>query len=155
MHRTLFVCTGNICRSPTAEAIFRHRIREAGLDDILEVDSCGTHGYHVGESPDPRTIQAAKGRGYQMVDLIARQLQTEDFHQFDLILALDKGHLSHIEAYAPADRRANCALFLEYVGVNHHSQVPDPYYGGEDGFQLVLDLVEEGTERLLTQLQPT
>lgn len=149
----LFVCTGNICRSPTAEGVFRARAGENGLLERLTIDSAGTHGYHVGEPPDSRAIAAALARGVQMDDLRARRLSSQDFHDFDLILAMDTGHHSHMLAMTPNESRAQTALFLDYAPETGLQDVPDPYYGGAQGFEEVLDLVDAGVEGLLAHVR--
>ena len=150
----LFVCTGNICRSPTAEAVFRHRAVESGLADKLVIDSAGTHGYHVGEPPDSRAIAAARARGVKMDDLRARRIAPEDFDTFDLILAMDSGHRGILQRMdAQGGRPAKLSLFLDFAPDSGLTDVPDPYYGGTGDFEHVLDLVENGVAGLLRHLQ--
>lgn len=149
----LFVCTGNICRSPTAEGVFRDLVRGAGLGDILRIDSAATHGYHTGDPPDPRTVAAARARGVCLKDLRARRLIARDFEDFDLILAMDRGHLDIMRRMAPAQARAHTALFLDYAPDAGYGEVPDPYYGGPSDFELVLDLAEKGAAGLLEALR--
>jgi len=151
MQKILFVCTGNICRSPTAEGVLRHRLRALKKQGI-EVDSAGTHAYHISEAPDPRSVAAAKKRGVMLKDLRARKVTPEDFHIFDLILALDYDHLQHLQRMAPGDAKAHTALFLEYAG-HKEKEVPDPYYGEAWDFEYVLDLIEEGVEPLIGKLE--
>jgi protein-tyrosine phosphatase len=148
----LFVCTGNICRSPTAEGVFGHLARQRGLLDRVRVDSAGTHDYHVGEAPDPRSVAHAARRGYDLAPLRARQLALADFAKFDLILAMDRSHLRQLEALAPAGSSARIAMFLDYSERWRGLDVPDPYYGGARGFEKVLDMVEEASERLLERI---
>ncbi len=148
----LFVCTGNICRSPTAEGVFRHLARERGVLGRLRVDSAGTHDYHVGEAPDPRAIEHAARRGYDLAPLRARQVARADFHEFDRILAMDRGHLRQLRAMAPAGSPARVAMFLDHSGSWRGLDVPDPYYGGSRGFEEVLDMVEEASARLLEEI---
>ena len=145
--KLLFVCTGNICRSPTAEAVFKKLSISEKLD--FEVDSCGTHDYHVGQAPDARSQEHARRRGYDMSAQRARQISTGDFGTFDLILAMDRGHLGLLERRCPAQHRAKLRLFLG------ERDVPDPYYGGADGFEEVLDLVESACAGLLQELRRT
>lgn len=150
MKRVLFICTGNICRSPTAEGVFRHFADAAGVK--VEAESAATHSYHIGEPPDPRTIAAAAKRGFDLKPLRARRIKREDFDQFDLILAMDSEHLAHLEAMRPKDARAAVKLFLEYHP-ELKGDVPDPYYGGPEGFDHVLDLVEAASRGLLEDLR--
>lgn len=149
--KILYVCTGNICRSPTADGVMRHKLAARGLSHI-EVDSAGTHSYHVGEAPDRRTVAAAKKRGYDLSALRARKVTREDFHQFDLILVLDNGHLETLQLMQPKGSKANVALFLEYAGATPQTQVPDPYYGGAQDFEHVLDLCEAACEAIVERL---
>lgn len=149
----LFVCTGNICRSPTAEAVFRRQVTEANLTKELTVDSAGTHGYHVGETPDERSIEAAKARGYDMSTQSARRVTEHDFQRFDVIVAMDKGHLRHLTDMAPGDTYERVKLFLSYAPSVKLQDVPDPYYGGEQGFEDVLDMIEKGSKGLLEAIQ--
>jgi protein-tyrosine phosphatase len=145
----LFVCTGNICRSPTAEGVFRSLARKRGVLERLRVDSAGTHDYHVGEAPDPRSIEHAARRGYDLKPLRARQVAASDFRDFGWILAMDRGHLRLLNAVAPAETDSRVQLFLEHSARWRGLEVPDPYYGGVQGFETVLDMVEEASDRLL------
>jgi len=153
MIKVLFVCTGNICRSPTAEGVFRRMVDEAGLAGRISADSAGTEGFHAGESPDPRAAEAARGRGYPIDDLRARQVRARDFESFDLILAMDRGHLGQLRRQCPPERIGRVKLFLEYAPWAGSSDVPDPYYGGPDGFARVLDLIEAGCRGVLEALE--
>lgn len=148
----LFVCLGNICRSPTAEGIFRQRIRAAGLEDRIRVDSAGTGAWHVGKGPDPRTCRAALRRGYDLSPLRARQVAAGDYAGFDLMLAMDHDNLLRLKEFRPDGARAEVDLFLGRYGLGR-GVVPDPYYGGEDGFEQVLDLVEQGCDALLEEIK--
>lgn len=141
----LFVCTGNICRSPTAEGVLRRLSEKAGLE--LRIESAGLGDWHVGQPPDERAQHHAKGRGYDLSAQRARQVRLRDFDDFDLILAMDRGHLRALERMAPPKRRAKIRLFAA------ERDVPDPYYGGPDGFERVLDLVEDQCASLLEELK--
>jgi protein-tyrosine phosphatase len=153
MTKVLFVCTGNICRSPTAEGVFHHMIKANGFHELITTDSAGTHSYHVGEPPDPRTVKAAANRGIDLSGQRARRVRTEDFHQFDMILAMDRGHLSHLKALQPNESRAKVSLFLDFHPSENLKDVPDPYYGGAHGFDEVLNLVEQACVQLIDQIQ--
>jgi protein-tyrosine phosphatase len=155
MVRVLFVCTGNICRSPTAEGVFRHVVADAGFSRRILSDSAGTHGYHVGDQPDSRAQRAALRRGFDLSDLRARRIGTGDFLEFDYILAMDRGHLHQLERLAPPHGGAELRLFLDYAPGLKGREVPDPYYGGPEDFETVLDLVEEGASGLLAHIRKT
>ena len=148
----LFVCTGNICRSPTAEGVFRHLARERGVLELLRIDSAGTLDYHVGDPPDPRAIEHAARRGYDLTPLRARQVSWSDFQHFDRILAMDRGHLRELKGFAPAGTLWRISKFLDYSETWRGMDVPDPYYGGSRGFEEVLDMVEEASARLLEEI---
>ena len=150
--KVLFVCLGNICRSPTAEGVFRQYLAASTLANTVEVDSAGTADWHTGKAPDPRACSAALKRGYDLSLLQARQVRVDDFHHFDLILAMDKSNLANLLAIRPADSRAELDLYLSRYGLTP-SEVPDPYYGGEQGFEDVLDLLENASTALLAELQ--
>ena len=152
-HSVLFVCLGNICRSPTAEGVFRHLAREAGLEGRIRIDSAGTGGYHVGAPPDARAMAAAQSRGYDLAAIRARKVAPEDFEQFDLILAMDEDNLVHLRGIAPQSSRARLGLLLDYAPGRPEREVPDPYYGGRNGFDQVLDLVNEACAGLLDELR--
>ncbi len=151
--RVLFVCMGNICRSPTAHAVFRKLVEEAGLADRIEIDSAGTHAYHVGEAPDRRSQQTAAKRGIRMHDLRARQVDLGDFYHYDLILAMDEDNLAILEEMKPEDATAEVKLFLAEYAPEHGRVVPDPYYGGPEGFERVFDMVEAASRALLRDIQ--
>ena len=148
----LFVCMGNICRSPTAEGVFRHLVAEAGLDAMIQVDSAGTHAYHVGEPPDRRAKAAAERRGFSLDQIRARRLDGADFERFDYLLAMDRDNLSLLQELGDPKYHGKIRLFLDFAG-GQESEVPDPYYGGAAGFERVLDLVEEASRGLLETLQ--
>lgn len=151
--RVLMVCMGNICRSPTAEGVFRQYVRRHAPDLDVEIDSAGTHDYHVGEAPDSRSIRAAARRGLDLSGLRARQVADEDFERFDLILAMDRlNHVTLLER-SPPEFHARIRLFLEFSGDPDVLDVPDPYYGGANGFDEVLDLVEAAAAGLLAELR--
>ena len=152
MKRVLFVCLGNICRSPTAHGIFQQRVEEAGLSERIHIDSAGTGDWHVGRPPDSRMQEAALQRGYDLSPLRARQVSAEDFHHFDHILAMDNSNLADLRDIQPAGG-AEPRLFLDYARAADTREVPDPYYGGEAGFYQVIDLVEDAAEGLLKTLQ--
>jgi protein-tyrosine phosphatase len=147
----LFVCMGNIFRSPTAEGVFRHFVNEAGLAETIEVDSAGTHAYHVGEPPDRRASAAAERRGVSLTDIKARRVADSDFERFDYIIAMDEDNQARLIDQAPDEYRNKVQLFLSYASVSE-TEVPDPYYGGAAGFERVLDLVEEASRGLLETL---
>ncbi len=149
--RILFVCMGNICRSPTAEGVFRKLVEERGLADRFEIDSAGTHAYHIGEPPDRRAVEAAARRGIALSTIRARQVAEEDFDRFDLIVAMDEDNLERLQRLGHTGR-ARVTLFLEYAASTELRGVPDPYYGGGNGFEQVLDLVEEAAVGLLDTL---
>jgi protein-tyrosine phosphatase len=152
MTRVLFVCLGNICRSPTAEAVLRELARREAAELELEVDSAGTHGYHTGSPPDERSIAAARRRGIDMSGLRARVVEKADFERYDLVLAMDESVFGRLTRIAPRERRERLRLFLDYAPQLGRRDVPDPYYGGVTGFEEVLDLVEEGARGLLAAL---
>lgn len=156
MKKVLFVCMGNICRSPTAEAVFRHQIKQSGVDKDWLVDSAGTHTYHVGESPDKRSQAAARHRGYAMEMLSARQVAAEDFQRFDWLLAMDAQNLRGLQKIQPMGCHAQLALMLDFAPSLHWQggDVPDPYYGGAGGFDDVLDRIEESCAGFLAHVTP-
>ncbi|MFQ5547201.1 MAG: low molecular weight protein-tyrosine-phosphatase [Woeseia sp.] len=149
----LFVCMGNICRSPTAEGVFRKVVSDAGLDARIRVDSAGTHAYHVNEPPDRRARVAAERRGFALDNIRARRVMMDDFDNFDHILAMDEDNLLILRESAPEHHRGKVRLFLEFAGSARGTEVPDPYYGGSSGFERVLDLVEEASRELLETLR--
>ena len=149
----LVVCTGNICRSPTGEGVLRHRAKERGLADRLVVRSAGTHDYHVGECPDPRSMKHALKRGYDLSAQRAMQVAPGHFNEYDYILAMDRTHLRSLKRMAPAGARARVGLVLEARARWHGEDVPDPYYGGPADFERVLDMVEEAADRWLDRIE--
>lgn len=155
----LFVCLGNICRSPTAHGVFEKLVKDAGLQEQIYIDSCGTGDWHIGHPPDERSAQKAKAIGYPIDHLRARQACTNDFYTFDYILAMDADNLRNLSAWEPADHNATVDLFLRYSSMGEPSrstnesrsnfEVPDPYFGGEDGFIAVADMIVEASTQLL------
>ncbi len=153
MVKVLFVCLGNICRSPTAEGVFRAVVRAHGLEEIIEVDSAGTHAYHIGEAPDARAQAAAVRRGIDLSELRGRQATRCDIESFDFILAMDRENLKYLRALSPPGQEQKIRLFLEFAPARPEREVPDPYFGGESGFDRVLDMVEEAAIGLLEHIQ--
>lgn len=151
--KVLFVCLGNICRSPTAHGVFEQAVEKAGLSEQILVDSCGTGQWHIGQPPDDRTQKAALKRGYDLSYLRARRLEEEDFQRFDYILAMDQRNLEDILAMQPNDFKGKVQLMLDYGNDKKVKEVPDPYYGGNDGFEYVLDLLEQASANLLSEIQ--
>ena len=152
----LFVCLGNICRSPTAHAVFRQLVDDENLNQFITVDSAGTGDWHIGCPPDARSTQAARIRGYDLSDLRARLVNREDFYLFDHILVMDRKNFRDVTALAPNDLKAKISLFLNYSLIAKEScltEVPDPYYGGDDGFDKVLSMIEDGSRGLLSSLK--
>ena len=150
----LFVCTGNICRSPTAEGVARGIAHQLGLDSRFHFESAATHGYHVGAPPDPRALRVARNRGYDLSAQRARRVTEFDFERFDLVLAMGYDHLDWLRRACPRQYHGKLRLFLSYVDGDLAGEVPDPYYGEMDGFEAVLDLVELAVGRLLQELAP-
>ena len=148
----LFVCLGNICRSPTAHGVFQSLLEQRGMDASVRVDSCGTGGWHVGEAPDRRATAEAAKRGYDLSSLRARQVTAADFERFDYILAMDHMNLADLKDICPADYSGHLGLFLPFAENVSEQEVPDPYYGGPGGFAHVLDLVEAASEGLLREI---
>lgn len=152
MVKVLFVCLGNICRSPTAEAIFRDLVQRQVLDLTFHIDSAGTHAYHVGHPPDSRAIEAAARRGIDLTPLRGRQALASDIEQCDYILAMDRANYSHLVSIAAQQHREKVSLFMEFAADRPEQEVPDPYYGGDRGFDQVLDMIEEAAEGLLADI---
>lgn len=148
----LFVCLGNICRSPSAEGVFRRAVREAGLDEMIEIDSCGTGDWHIGKAPDDRAQKKARQRGVDISGLIARQFRASDLECFDYILVMDRQNLADVRELWRQEGGTEPELFLSY-GRSELEEVPDPYYGGDKGFETVLDLIEDASEGLLDAIR--
>lgn len=154
MVRILFVCMGNICRSPTAHAVLRKLVIDEGIADQIEIDSAGTHAYHIGEPPDSRSQQTALRRGVDMNDLRARKVELGDFSDYHYILAMDQDNLSNLRALVAQGRAsARVELFMDYAEDWSEQEVPDPYYGGAQGFERVFDMVEAASRGLLDALR--
>jgi protein-tyrosine phosphatase len=149
--RVLFVCMGNICRSPTAHAVFRQQVLKAGLSDQIEIDSAGTHGYHIGNPPDARATATARQRGIEMSDLSARQVAGADFTQFDYIVAMDKDNMRLLKASCPQGEQQRLSLMLDWA-TGWGDEVPDPYYGGDAGFEHVFDMLTDACRSLLAAI---
>jgi len=153
MVKVLFVCMGNICRSPTAEGVFRYVVEQEGLSHLIEIDSAGTHAYHIGEPPDPRSTSTALQRGIDLRTQRARRAIAEDFEEFDYILAMDRDNYSNLSNICSPEHLEKLQLFLDYAKDLPESEVPDPYYGGARGFDKVLDLIEEASKGLLEEIK--
>ena len=151
--RVLFVCMGNICRSPTAQGVFRKLLEVQGLDGLIETDSAGTHGYHVGEPPDQRAQETAARRGIDLSDLRARRVDPEDFDSFDYVLVMDRDNYRSLSAICPPDHRRKLMLFMDFAPNLQTLEVPDPYYGAAGGFEQVFDMVEAAAEGLLNDIR--
>ncbi len=152
MKKILFVCLGNICRSPTADGVLRKLVADSGLEKRMLIDSAGTGDWHIGRAPDSRTIKAAARRGYDLSVLRARLVTQDDFDEFDYILAMDKSNLAHLQKMKPAHFAGHLGLFMDFAPHMGYSEVPDPYHGDEDDFERVLDLVEEAAQHLLKKI---
>ncbi|MFL0809161.1 MAG: low molecular weight phosphotyrosine protein phosphatase [Agarilytica sp.] len=149
----LFVCLGNICRSPTAEGVFNNKLIQANLNGCIQSGSAGTSDWHIGSPPDRRTLNAALTRGYDFSNQRGRQVKVDDFSNFDLVLAMDQENLSHLDLMKPKGFSGHLGLFLDFAVNSEYSEVPDPYYGGDTGFDLVLDLCESASEGLIAHIQ--
>ncbi len=150
INSVLFVCMGNICRSPTAEAVFRKKAANKGLS--IDIDSAGTIGTHAREKPDHRAIKAGEARGYDFSGIKARKVTENDFSKFDLVLAMDDSNLNNLKSVSPQEYHHKIKLFLSYGAAFDETEVPDPYYGGAGGFRYVLDLVEDASDGLIAQI---
>jgi len=153
MVSVLFVCLGNICRSPTAEGVFRRVCQEQGVADQIRIDSAGTANWHAGKPPDVRAVMAAKARGVDISGLRARQATAADFYDFDFVIAMDDSNVEDLEILRPADASAELHRFLAFAGSDALRDVPDPYYGGDEAFEQVLDLITEASRGLLNHLR--
>lgn len=151
--RVLMVCLGNICRSPSAQGVLEKIIENKGLQKLVHVDSAGTGDWHIGEAPDPRAVSAAASRGYIIHQLSARQVERRDFEYFDYILCMDRSNLTTLRELCPPGRRSKLQLLMEYGESSSHDTVPDPYYSGEQGFELVLDLLEDACNNFVGHLR--
>ncbi len=149
----LFVCMGNICRSPTAEGAFRHLVQQHELDQHIKTDSAGTHAYHIGEKPDRRAQQTALSRGLDISDLRARKVKAADFKNFHYVIAMDQANYQDLAELVPEGHEDRLRLFLDFAPNLKESEVPDPYYGGPKGFEYVFDLVEEASRGLLDEIR--
>jgi len=152
MNRILFVCTGNICRSPAAEAVCRNKLKEVGILEKYEIDSAAIHAYHVGESPDYRTVNEGERRGLNLAQIHARQITLDDFYQYDLILGMTEEHLSFLKSKQPADSAAKVDILPNYVESENYKEIIDPYYGGEGHFSEMYDSLEEIMDKLVLKI---
>jgi len=155
MVKVLFVCMGNICRSPTAEGVFRATVDRAGLGNQIAIDSAGTHAYHIGEPPDTRAQAAARRRGFDLGGLRGRKATSSDFETFDYVLAMDEENFDNLMAICPTGFEKRIQLFLDYAPDRPERSVPDPYFGGDAGFERVLDMIEEASQGLLVHIRET
>jgi len=151
--RVLFVCMGNICRSPTAEGVFRKLVAEQGLEHIIEIDSAGTHAYHVGHEPDRRAQMAARQRGIDLSNLRARQVALQDYETYDYILPMDNSNYEILTAQSPSHAKTKINLFMSFAPERNELEVPDPYYGGQRGFEIVFDMIEDASNGLLADIR--
>ena len=151
INSVLFICMGNLCRSPSAEAVFRHKVAEKGIDIVI--DSAGTSGSHVRDKPDHRAVKAGEARGYSFDKLRARKVTAQDFSKFDIVIAMDNDNIRELKKVAPEELQDKIVLFLDFAKGFDDKEVPDPYYGGARGFQLVLDMVEDASNGLIEKLQ--
>ena len=152
MVKVLFVCLGNICRSPTAEGVFSNLVRQAGLSDKIKIDSAGTGAWHVNQAPDQRSQDAALKRGIDLSAQRARKISTDDFNNFDYLVAMDRSNVSDLKKICPPDLLSRISLFLEFAPELERQEVPDPYQGGDEGFELVLNLIEVAAQGLFSHI---
>ena len=155
LHKILFVCMGNICRSPSAEGILLKKVQERGLENNFLIDSCGTHGYHEGQGPDQRSIEAALSRGVDIRNQISRLVVNSDFENFDIIISMDHRNVDTLKQISDSKYHHKLSLILDYTDDSEYIEVPDPYYGGDDGFKLVLDLLDKAADGLISHLTET
>lgn len=153
MIKILFVCMGNICRSPSAEGFFARALDKSPHRDLVSIDSAGTHSYHVGHAPDSRAVDTASTFGVDISNLRARKVSAEDFHEFDLVIAMDKSNYSDLQAIQPVDSRAQLRMMMDYHPEGNPKDVPDPYYGGMDGFTRMCKLLDLATAGLLLEVE--
>lgn len=153
MVRVLFVCLGNICRSPTAEGVFRALVESEGLAGQIEIDSAGTHAYHIGEGPDPRSQEAAARRGIDLSSLRGRRATVVDIEEFDYVLAMDQENYANLMQLAPVQLESRVSLLMKFAPKRSEDEVPDPYFGGEGGFDRVLDMIEDAARGLLADIR--
>ncbi len=153
MTRVLFVCLGNICRSPTAEGVFRHHVTSRGLNHVIEIDSAGTAAYHINQPADPRAQAAATQRGFDLSSCRGRQASRQDMHDFDYIIAMDHDNQADLRHLAGSEHENKVSLFLEFATLIDEDEVPDPYYGGNNGFDRVIDMIEEASQGLLDHIE--
>tara|TARA_B100000959_G_scaffold39947_2_gene39135 strand:+ start:4572 stop:5066 length:495 start_codon:yes stop_codon:yes gene_type:complete len=153
MVKVLFICLGNICRSPTAEGVFRSIVKDAGLSDEIKIDSVGTGSWHVGDPPDRRSQEAAARRGIDISHQRSRQISQDDIAEFDYLVVMDRSNIDNLDHLVPTNMMQKIYLFLEFAPRLNHSDVPDPYYGGPTGFDVVLDLIEEASKELLAHIR--
>ncbi len=153
MKKILFVCMGNICRSPTAEGVFRSLVASQNLSGEFVIDSAGTHAFHIGNAPDPRARQYAKQRGINLDSLKARQVCVQDFDEFDYVIAMDGYNRELLLEHAPKAQQHKVVMMMQYASTYSETEVPDPYYGGDNGFERVLDMLEDAATGLLKQLE--
>jgi len=153
MINILFICMGNICRSPSAEGFFTRQLQDSAYRDLVSTDSAGTHSYHIGHPPDPRAVETAANFDVQIGHLRARKVKASDFDEYDLLIAMDRANLSNLMALQPADSAAEIKLMMSFHPQGQPAEVPDPYYGGMDGFTYMCELLEQATSGLLKEIE--